>query len=173
MLQGRQLHAARPSTKCKAVSSTQERRLNAGPSSQCKAVMSMQGRRRRFLSSVLTSRGGPSGQLPRQSTAGAMLATVTASRGRVINSRRMSAATAALPIMCKAGFAGDGAPRAEFPLIISRPKVSSTDQKENHIGDETQNKRVVLTLKYSIAHDFVTNWDDMEEIWHHTFFYEL
>ena len=30
-----------------------------------------------------------------------------------------------------------------------------------------------MTLKYSIAHDFVTNWDDMEEIWHHTFFYEL
>ena len=24
-----------------------------------------------------------------------------------------------------------------------------------------------------IAHDFVTNFDDMEEIWHHTFFYEL
>ena len=89
---------------------------------------------------------------------------MTASRGRVIDSRRMSAATTALPIMCKAGFAGDGAPRAEFPLIINRPKMSGTMyQKDNHIGDETQNKLGVLTLKYSIAHDFVTNWHDMEE----------
>ena len=54
MLQGRQLQTAGPSTKCKAVSSTQGRRLNAGASSQCNAVMSMQGRRTRFLSSVLT-----------------------------------------------------------------------------------------------------------------------
>ena len=54
MLQGRQLQAAGPSAKCKAVNSTQGLRLNAGPSSQCNADMSMQGRRRRFLSSVLT-----------------------------------------------------------------------------------------------------------------------
>ena len=36
------------------------------------------------------------------------------------------------------------------------------DQRDNHVGDETQNKRGVLKLKYSIAHDLVTNWDDME-----------
>ena len=65
-------------------------------------------------------------------------------------------------------------PRAEFPLIINRPKMSGTvDQKDNYTGDETQNRRDVLTLKCSIAHDFVTNWDDMEKIGHHTFFYEL
>ncbi|KAH8071882.1 hypothetical protein JL720_11385 [Aureococcus anophagefferens] len=47
--------------------------------------------------------------------------------------------------MCKAGFAGDDAQRL---------------------------KRGVLTLKYPIEHG-VTNWDDMEKIWHHTFYNEL
>ena len=29
------------------------------------------------------------------------------------------------------------------------------------------------TLKYPIVHGIVTNWDDMEKIWHHTFYNEL
>merc|ERR1712096_276526 len=29
------------------------------------------------------------------------------------------------------------------------------------------------TLKYPIAHGIVTDWDDMEKIWHHTFYNEL
>uniref|UniRef100_Q7M3B0 Actin beta (Fragments) n=1 Tax=Sus scrofa domesticus TaxID=9825 RepID=Q7M3B0_PIG len=46
-----------------------------------------------------------------------------------------------------AGFAGDDAPRAVFPSIVGRP--------------------------YPIEHGIVTNWDDMEKIWHHTFYNEL
>jgi actin len=73
----------------------------------------------------------------------------------------------------KAGFAGDDLPRDTFPSIVGRPRpnqhgvVVGTD---SHVGDEAHSNRCTLAVKFAIKRGVVINWDDMERIWHHTFY---
>ena len=74
--------------------------------------------------------------------------------------------------LCKAGFAGDDAPRIVSPSVVGRPDQSATvdmDMKDYYIGDEALNKGDHLNLSYPIEHGIVTNWDDLEKIWHHSY----
>jgi actin len=79
--------------------------------------------------------------------------------------------------MCKAGFAGDEFPRSVFPAIVGHPKyvqaVAGGLNKDTYVGDEACAKADFLLLNYPIEHGIVRNWDDMEKLWHHTFFTEL
>ncbi|KAK9393890.1 actin-like [Crotalus adamanteus] len=78
---------------------------------------------------------------------------------------------------CRAGFAGEDLPRTVLPPVIGRPKQQSAVEdatgKAYYVGRDAQSRRDTLTLKYPIENGFITNWDDMEKIWHHIFYNEL
>ncbi len=47
------------------------------------------------------------------------------------------------------------------------------DSKDYYIGEDALRKRGVLKLTYPIENGIVINWDDMERIWHQSFYQEL
>ena len=70
--------------------------------------------------------------------------------------------------MCKAGFAGDDAPRAVFPSIVGHPSRVALQGRPlsncPYIGDDAKQARGFLKLNYPIERGIITNWEDMEKV---------
>ena len=77
----------------------------------------------------------------------------------------------------KAGFAGDDAPSAVIPSTAGRPHHQSVmvnmGQIDAYVGNEAHTKRSILSLIYLAVLGIITNWNEMKEIWHQTFYNEL
>ena len=70
----------------------------------------------------------------------------------------------------RAGFAGYDAPHCVFPSLVGHPDLHAHEGlRDYYVGDEAQNKRDILSLKYPIECGVITDWDGMEEIWSHTY----
>ena len=75
--------------------------------------------------------------------------------------------------LIKAGFAGDNVPRAVFPTVVARGLgVVGFGHHGSVVGDEATNREGLL-LKHPIERGQIVNFDDMERVWHHTFYDEL
>ena len=75
--------------------------------------------------------------------------------------------------MCKAGFAGDDTPRVVFPSVVGKRINPVSAGQNTYVGDDAQSISGTLTISHPLENGIVTNWDDMEKIWHHTFYNEL
>ncbi|KAG8229237.1 hypothetical protein J437_LFUL007923 [Ladona fulva] len=77
----------------------------------------------------------------------------------------------------KAGFAGEEMPEAIFPCTVGRPRYSGVlagiNLRDSYIGNDADAKRGMLHLSHPVEHGVVNNWDDMEKIWHYTFYHRL
>lgn len=77
----------------------------------------------------------------------------------------------------KCGWSGDDAPKSAFASIVGRPAepglAAGMKDEDVFLGDEAQNRLGLLQRSSPIRRGLVTNWDDMERIWHHTFYNEL
>jgi len=65
-----------------------------------------------------------------------------------------------------------------FPAAVGRPRagmnaMQGVQQKSEYIGDEAMAKKGILEINYPISHGIVESWEDMEKVWHHTFYNEL
>lgn len=77
----------------------------------------------------------------------------------------------------RAGFAGDDIPKCHFPSYVGRPKhlrvLAGGLEGDTFIGQKAQELRGLLKIRYPLEHGIVTDWDDMERIWHHVYTEEL
>ena len=60
-----------------------------------------------------------------------------------------------------------------FICLCFQAVMAGVVDRDYYVGDHAQSMRGVLQLKYPIEHGIVTDWDDMEKIWYHTYYNEL
>mmetsp|Transcript_11361 Transcript_11361/g.27381 ORF Transcript_11361/g.27381 Transcript_11361/m.27381 type:complete len:430 (+) Transcript_11361:114-1403(+) len=72
----------------------------------------------------------------------------------------------------KVGFAGEDDPRCVFATLVAHPTSTFGPNSKTKVGQEAYTKWGILDVKQPIERGVITNWDDMETIWHHAF-YEL
>lgn len=77
----------------------------------------------------------------------------------------------------RAGFAGEEIPSCYFPSFVGRPKhprvMAGGLEGDVFIGQRAQELRGLLKIRYPLEHGVVTDWDDMEKIWHYVYENEL
>eukprot|EP01006_Ploeotia_vitrea_P016325 TRINITY_DN46941_c0_g1_i1.p2 TRINITY_DN46941_c0_g1~~TRINITY_DN46941_c0_g1_i1.p2 ORF type:complete len:406 (-),score=44.05 TRINITY_DN46941_c0_g1_i1:2213-3430(-) len=75
----------------------------------------------------------------------------------------------------RAGWPRSDAPRAVFPNFVGKPRLQPTmvGAPETTIGDQAAYLRGVMALEYPVTRGVVTNWENMEKVWHHCFYNEL
>ena len=68
-------------------------------------------------------------------------------------------------------------PRCELPCIVGRPKLPKLfqlfEEKDVFVCNDAHVKREVLELSFPIENGLITNFEDMEKIWHHAFYSKL
>ena len=77
----------------------------------------------------------------------------------------------------RAGFAGEDLPKCYFPSYVGRPKhlrvLAGALEGDVFIGKRAEELRGLLKIRYPLEHGIVTDWDDMERIWHFVYQEEL
>jgi len=71
----------------------------------------------------------------------------------------------------KGGFAGDDEPLIIIPTVIGRPKryIKSRMKCDFFVGKNALEMRALVYIHRPIERGIITNFDDMEKIWHSLF----
>ncbi|KYQ91659.1 alpha-centractin [Tieghemostelium lacteum] len=75
----------------------------------------------------------------------------------------------------KAGFAGEDPPSFIFSSLVGNPKYKKVmglnveNESKFFVGDIVHDWRGILKLKHPMEHGVVTDWENMERVWTHTY----
>ncbi|XP_069865711.1 uncharacterized protein [Dipodomys merriami] len=89
-----------------------------------------------------------------------------------------------LPVVCdygsgfsKVGFAGNKDPLGVFPTVLGKFRHDRVfvgmEEQDWFIGSEVYQNLEKLNLHYPISRGAINSWDDLEKIWHYSFYHLL